>query len=375
MNQPPVIAEDWASRSLSVVVGCLTEALRAQKADLNGIRDLLGRMFNPASGSAPAHTLEALVGCLEQESACHARTICSLSLHLSALSAGSATGDTQPIRLSRLLARRRSEEENMLGFLDFADRATASYVPPQGATAMERALYTALAEWDHRERKRLRMESEVLVPMALALEPALGRDAPPVTLDVHHREILAQGGCRHEASVFCPVERESVGVEWCRGCPLARRVGREAVECTPGHAPSASSPSARLGADACVGEVMGPRHVSVLPEVSAREVTRALRETPGGAVVVVDDGDHLLGVIEPFAAASAPLSARAGTLKHNQASIGESASLADAVDLMVKAHARSLPVVRSDGRVVGSLSDLDALRWVACHPQRRRFSL
>jgi CBS domain-containing protein len=38
---------------------------------------------------------------------------------------------------------------------------------------------------------------------------------------------------------------------------------------------------------------------------------------------------------------------------------------------MVKGHARHLPVVRSDGRVVGMLADLDALRWVA---RRRRLS-
>jgi CBS domain-containing protein len=119
---------------------------------------------------------------------------------------------------------------------------------------------------------------------------------------------------------------------------------------------------------------MGTRHVSALPEVSASDIARALRDIPGAPVVVVDDGDRPLGVIEPFVAASAPHGSRASALKHDQSSIGESASLAEAVDLMVKGHARSLPVVAADGRIVGVLADLDALRWVASHPQRRRFS-
>jgi CBS domain-containing protein len=372
MNHLPVVP-DRTSQSLSDLVGCLAEALRAQSADLDAIRALLEPMFDEASGCVPLHTLEALVDCLHRESACHARTVRNLSAHLTALDAGSAPCDTPPARLARLLGRRRFEEENMLGFLDFAERATAGYALPESATPAQRTLYAALAEWDHRERDRLRVEADLLVPVALALEHALGRDAEVVSLEVHHRDLLAQGGCRHEASVFCPVERASVGVEWCRGCPLVRRVSGQAVECTPGAAPSpGTSDPVRLGTGACVGEVMGTRQFSVLPEVPARDIVRALRDTPGAPVVVVDDGDRLLGVIEPFVAASAPLGARASALRHDRSAITESASLADAVDLMVKGHARSLPVVRSDGRVVGMLSDLDALRWVASHAQRRR---
>ncbi len=372
MDQLDVVAEGWNLQSLPDLLGRLADGMRAQRAHLARIRDLLASRQEHESAGVPAHTLDALVTCLEGESLRHAETVRGLSSHLSALAGREPPPPTESARLARLLGRRRSEEESLLGFLEFAGRVTAAFTPPEGASAEQRALYLALAAWDCRERARLRAESDFLVPLALVLDPALGRDARPISLDVHHREILARGGRRREASVFCPVAHASVAVDWCRGCPLARRVGRDTVECTPAPARSDDGACTRLGDNACVGEVMGTRHVSALPEVSASEIAHALGDTPAAPVVVVDGGDRLLGVIEPFAAASAPRGAPACTLTRDRSSISESASLADAVDLMVKGHARHLPVVRSDGRVVGTLADLDALRWVARGRQRGR---
>jgi CBS domain-containing protein len=86
------------------------------------------------------------------------------------------------------------------------------------------------------------------------------------------------------------------------------------------------------------------------------------------AVAVVDDGERLLGLIEPGTLASAEQ--MAGELRRDRPSIGESMSLADAVQRMARTHTRYLPVIDDRERVVGVLADLDALRWVA----RRRHS-
>jgi CBS domain-containing protein len=105
----------------------------------------------------------------------------------------------------------------------------------------------------------------------------------------------------------------------------------------------------------------------VLPEVRASEIARALKGASVSAILVVDDADRLVGVIDPRVLESAAPDETAAVLARRSPCIGESASLAEAVECMVRAHTRYLPVLRADGRVAGVLDDLDALRWIALH--------
>jgi CBS domain-containing protein len=347
----------------------IEDAQRTQRQDLELLRRRLASVLDEADVlHIPAHTLEALLSCMETTLARDT----DASGELFSLALGQETGgspsERSPGDVARLLRHLRASHETMLGLLEFARRTTASFAGPQGSTDVERALYEALAAWVGREEERVRAEFDGLVARALALCPMLGQGLRPVTLKVRRREILSMGGRRRQWSAFCPAERKSVGLDWCRGCPLALHADQDAVRCLPDVEPrDGSDDAARLGSEASVGEAVGCDQWSVLPEVPASEIASALKGTAVGAVLVVDDGDRLVGLIDPRDLESAPPDERAGALARQSPSVGESASLADAVECMVRAHARHLPVLRADGRVAGVLDDLDALRWIALH--------
>ena len=48
-------------------------------------------------------------------------------------------------------------------------------------------------------------------------------------------------------------------------------------------------------------------------------------------------------------------------------SIPETATVADAVDRLVRTHSRSVAVVDADSHAIGVLTDIDLLRWFARH--------
>lgn len=353
--------------SLSLL-GQLEEAQQSQARDLDEVGERLSRLILDGNAAPlPIHTLDAVVACLRDAFRAHRTTSGHLSTGLARLAEEHDEPRTRMTPgLARLLRELRAGHENLLGLLEFADRLTASFTCPPHATEQQRRLYAALAVWSRRERTCIRLEAEYLVSRALQLAPALASDAHAVTLTVHRREILAQGGRRLDATVFCPAERTSVGVDWCRGCPLLVRMKHDAVRCTPHDERTDHNREAvRIGDDILVGEAMGGHHVSALAETPAADVARALANEPGRPALVVDDGDRLLGMVDGEVAATSTDGQRAGGLSRAAPSIRESASLTDAVDCMVRRHARFLPVVRDDDRVVGVLSDVDALRLIA----------
>jgi hypothetical protein len=187
-----------------------------------------------------------------------------------------------------------------------------------------------------------------------------------ITLPVRRHEIVAVHGRRRVLTVFCPSQRHSVDVRECRACPRATCVSDTRVDCTPKlEMPQRSEK--RLGDVASVGEAMGERHVSVEPAVAARVLVEALRVEPVAAALLVDEGDRLIGTIERDRAMLAFGGESAINLSRISPFVVESASLAEAVERLVTMHLRYLPVVDAHGRVVGLLSDLDALRWVVGH--------
>lgn len=139
---------------------------------------------------------------------------------------------------------------------------------------------------------------------------------------------------------------------------------------SPESAP-ASKTAVRLGEHLLVGQAMGRHPVSVGREVVAGVVARALEEYRTAVAVVVDDADHLVGTVERDRAECAREHETANELEREGPSIRESASLADAIECMAKAHARFLPVIGAEGRVVGLLADVEALDGITASRQRR----
>jgi CBS domain-containing protein len=351
----------------------LVENRRNQGEELRRLRGLLVRVLDAANPAlVPVHTLDALLACLENAAAAQVETIEGLVALTTARTAASSPHKREPTSAAPLLRRLHSEHESMLGLLEFAARACSAFSGATDETTLHGELDAELKEWTRRERTLLQFEVDFLVPRVIELDPALGSDARPTVLPVHRRDVVSRTGHRHEKSVFCPAEAHSVDVEWCRTCPLVRQVDHAAVRCTPAAEPSELQPDAyRVAAGAVVGEILGNHHLSVLPNVTAGDIARALREVASPAVVVVDDEDHLVGIITPSDASSAPSGVQARELSREGPYIEESASLAEAVDRMVRAHVRFLPVVGADQRVIGVLADLDALRWVGSSRGRR----
>lgn len=167
--------------------------------------------------------------------------------------------------------------------------------------------------------------------------------------------------------VFCPGQCRSMGLELCKVCPRLTAVTDEAIMCTP--PPGAAVPSEELGQgpvgiDACVGDAMGYAALLVDAAVPAANLSEP-PETPGPSVaVVVDKEARSLGLID-FADAPELEEGSVEELARQVPPVREAAPLAHAIDRMVHERARALPVVNDEGQVVGVLTDLDALRWVA----------
>jgi CBS domain-containing protein len=159
-------------------------------------------------------------------------------------------------------------------------------------------------------------------------------------------------------------------VDTCRDCERLMAIADDAVHCTP--PPGALSPvGAPAGSDVSVGEAMGCAAFLVDAELPAADFARAL-DMPGHRVaVVVDEARRALGLVEVAVAAAALDGTTVQDLVRQVLVIHEGEPLARAIDRMVHERVRALPVVDDQDRVVGLLTDLDALHWVAHRDPRR----
>jgi CBS domain-containing protein len=350
---------DWSRAPLSLLVAHLEEVETAQRQRLASVHHRA--VPEGSSATAPNRTFGSLFTCLEREVGAHGETSARLRALTAAVDRGECDPKSAPI--GNVVRCSQAEHESILGLFDFAFFATAGFTS-QG-DAEERATLQALARWDRDERAHLRLEAEVFVPLALAL----GASAEEVVLTVHHLELLSPGGRSRNDMVYCPADRRSVDLDWCRPCPVMHRIDGDSVRCAPdvdtsetgeGHGPAAEQ--------APVGEVLGATQVSAIPGVPADRISEALARLPDGAAVVVDDGHHVLGLFEAEDASRS--SSDRGNGELSPGGVLESASLADAMVLMAQMHRRHLPVVRDDEKAVGVLSETDALGWVAAHRRR-----
>jgi CBS domain-containing protein len=174
-----------------------------------------------------------------------------------------------------------------------------------------------------------------------------------------------------ERAVFCPARKCSMPLDECRRCLHFERADDSLLECKPDvleSAERASSDDSVLGGDVRVGEVMGGPTVLIPIQTPFRAALEALtRATSGHALVgvVVDTEGVVVGTIEHPDAGFVEEIDRSSEAARAVAPVRESATLGAAVERMVKERRRFLPVVDDSGHVVGLISDLDALHWVA----------
>lgn len=186
------------------------------------------------------------------------------------------------------------------------------------------------------------------------------------TLQIRRRTLLTSPEADRHSTVFCPGRRQSIPVAECAACQHVHEVAEHQVECSPPESPLAKllAEDPRVGGGASTGEAMGTVTVCARVETPAGVVAGALARERVLAAIVEDEWGRLAGIVErPEAEAAPPTECLHGIVRV-VTPVHEATPLASVIARMVHERARALPVVDDEGRPVGLLSDLDALRWV-----------
>lgn len=200
------------------------------------------------------------------------------------------------------------------------------------------------------------------------------------------RRILLQvhetvGGCSAGTtalSVYCPDQVKSVGIELCARCPSIAKIRAKKldgfVEC---RSPSEDELAERrpvdgvpdMGARAArlpVGEVMNRNLLCVHPETSLEATRTLLQERALEYVSVVDERGAAIGILAQ-AGLPPPSDARRTVgeiMTPYLRSVREDCSLAHAFAVMALHRLPCIPIVSTEGNVVGLFTASDALPWL-----------
>jgi hypothetical protein len=179
------------------------------------------------------------------------------------------------------------------------------------------------------------------------------------TLPVRSLEIIGEERTRVRLHVFCSRRGVSTDVDVCQSCQHFESQGPDGVTCESSAPWSAIATVGKsglfIGAAPLIqavsaGNILGRRTVAV--RGLSRELLTDARLDGTPIVVVVDEHDRPVATIVRGEAREAR-------------SILESASAYEALEPMVHHHVRCVSLVDVSGRLVGLLTDLDVLRWVA----------
>ncbi len=199
------------------------------------------------------------------------------------------------------------------------------------------------------------------------------------TLPVHRCSFVDGQGCEAvERLVPCPKEGHAVTVEKCADCAHLESFwdsGSEgAVHCSPAEAPRRNTREdfRERAARALVQDFASAETVCVQTDTSLERATQLLAEHNVGCLLVVDPDKRLVGILSRTdvlreqargeGSASTPVESVMTPQVH---ALPEDAPLSYAIGLMAAQGVHQVPLVTPDGRVVGAVEALDALRWTA----------
>jgi CBS domain-containing protein len=179
--------------------------------------------------------------------------------------------------------------------------------------------------------------------------------------------ITGRGRSLTLSSVRCPVRHGSAAVEECADCADSEGVAQDALArgdwvCCRTHAPA--DPVQGLGPP--VRELMGRTAVAVRSGLAASSAAAALRARRQPAAPVVDGEGRPVGFVEEAELLRARPGAKvADTMSRVAISISEDAPASRAAALLATHGAERVTVVSADGAVVGVLTALDVVGWLA----------
>lgn len=197
-----------------------------------------------------------------------------------------------------------------------------------------------------------------------------------VVLPVRCRRVALSDGDTAEArSVHCPVAAQPRTLEHCLDCPLLVRqvevAAQEALEC--------SIPAGvRLRTETC-DEALGPDSLCLDGDLAVSTALRLLNDANLTAAPVVDDRGIFIGCARIEALRQAHEDDKALALRRPDvvpqvvddallppvARVRPDAPLQEAARLMTRHQLSQLPVIDADGQVVGVLTPMDLVRWLA----------
>ena len=178
-----------------------------------------------------------------------------------------------------------------------------------------------------------------------------------------------------EATVHCPLSQTACEVRHCQSCPRFERElhvsGQDFLEC--------SVPSAAAAPHDLCGELMSSVATCLDSEVEASRATELLEIAGVTSAPVLDDNDVLIGVVSTasltrirlesaqlhgFGYGSGPIEVE-DAMSTEVATLSQQATLGEAARLMASRKIDRVPIVTDDGHLVGVISAMDLVRWLA----------
>lgn len=193
-------------------------------------------------------------------------------------------------------------------------------------------------------------------------------------LQVSVRHVHSEdGSVNRERRVRCPDQQHLVDVKECAGCPRLQELYLEGwerksfVTCRP-ETPQGEALDARDR----ISSLMSTNLVCIRPEMNVEAALDLLLEEHISSAPVVDGEGKLLGIVARTDLLAVKNQERAAHLVGSIMmplvfSLCETASVATAARLMTSEGIHRLLVTSLRGELVGIVSSLDVVRWVAEH--------
>lgn len=294
-------------------------------------------------------------------------------------SGADAVGLAQRIRVALAASRVGGQPVTVsVGVADLTD--APSLEATELSRAADRALYKAKAGGRDRVARLGEAPSNV-IPLRGNKESI---DPGRLRLRVCVRHVYSgDGKMTGDMRVFCPDKDHSVSVDECLGCPnwsglyLEQKERDSYLQCSPRNRGRANGTTRDAYDRSRISAIMTPSVVCVRPDLSVQAVLDIFLERHISGAPVVNESGKLLGVISKTDLLNAKNLAIdiddpervPKTVDEAMTPLGfalhEHASISQAAGLMAAEGIHRVVVVSPDGQVVGIVSALDVLRWLA----------
>jgi CBS domain-containing protein len=194
------------------------------------------------------------------------------------------------------------------------------------------------------------------------------KHGPATLLEIRTVEVITgRGRSVTLSSVRCPVRRAGAAVEECADCSRTEGIAQDALargEWLCCRVPATVEPDRGVGPP--VRALMSRTSVAVRPGLAASSAATALHaRSQSGAPVVDGEGRPVGFVVEADLLRARPGAKVADAMSRVALSLPEDAPASRAAALLAAHGVERVAVVSGDGAVVGVLSALDVVAWLA----------